>query len=93
MSPNTNAIRITDLSASVRGQLNETAKNLKLFQLLSTKVQMRQILRVNSSVLRSRLTDEQLQVALRLTSSHKFKHNKVTLVEAKQIRLGSQNKK
>lgn len=49
-------------------------------------------MKVNKSVLRSRLTDEHLQATLRLVSSHKFKPNIEVLVDAKRCRLSSQNK-
>ena len=38
-------------------------------------------MKVNKSVLRSRLTDEHLQATLRLVSSHKFKPNIEALVK------------
>ena len=49
-------------------------------------------MKINKSVLRSRLTDEHLQATLRLVSSHKFKPNIEVLVDAKRCQLSCQNK-
>ena len=49
-------------------------------------------MKVNKSVLRSRLTDEHLQATLRLVSSHKVMPNIEVLVDAKRCQLSSQNK-
>jgi len=49
-------------------------------------------MKVNKSVLRSRLTDEHLQATLRLVSAKKFQPNIEALVDVKRCQLSSQNK-
>jgi len=50
-------------------------------------------MKVNKTVLRSRLTDEHLQATLRLASADKLKPNIEVLVDEKRCQLSSQSKK
>lgn len=49
-------------------------------------------MKINKSVLRSRLTDEHLQASLRLVSANKLKPNIDDLVDAKRCQMSSQNR-
>ena len=49
-------------------------------------------MKLNKTVLRSRLTDEHLQATLRSVSADKLKPNIEVLVDKKRFQLSSQNK-
>ena len=68
------------------------ARIIAMFGSTYVREQFFSSMKVNKSVLRSRLTDEHLQATLRLVSSHKFKPNIEVLVDAKRCQLSSQNK-
>ena len=72
--------------------LAAAARNIAMFGSTYVCEQFFSSMKVNKSVLRSRLTDEHLQATLRLVSSHKFKPNNEVLVDAKRCQLSSQNK-
>lgn len=69
-----------------------TARILAMFGSTYVCEQFFSSMKINKSVLRSRLTDEHLQATLRLLFSNKLKPNIDVLVDAKRCQLSSQKK-
>ncbi len=73
--------------------LTAAARIIAMFGSTYTCEQFFSCMKVNKTVLRSRLTDEHLQAILRLVSADKLKPNIEVLVDEKHCQLSSQNKK